>query len=102
MTAAPLRLRSINSPSMSESCTGIDAVGKRSDRRLSRPDGMSVFCHDDVAQTLLSVLVRLGTTDNSPQPRRHRLKKIVRDFRAGELRRSRILGDDSEGDLRRL
>src|ERR1700704_2235286 len=41
MTAAPLRLKSINSPLMSESCTGIDVVGVRSARRRSRPEAMS-------------------------------------------------------------
>src|SRR3954447_19464434 len=66
MTAAPLRLRSINSPSISESWTGIEAVGNRSERRLSRPDGMFVFCHASPLQRLQGqVLPCCPSTDKS-------------------------------------
>src|SRR5258706_10411904 len=78
MTAAPLRLRSINSPSMSESCTGIDAVGKRSERRLSRPDGMFVFCHGRRLQVQPLQLAKAQTRVSVPH--RHSIKQHPRKY----------------------
>src|SRR5213075_2729376 len=92
MTAAPLRLRSINSPLMSESCTGMDVVGVRSALRRSRPLAMNRII-GGCALRVASCATRNSQLATMPSRRRDRHPIAARQLQ--ELCRARV----GHGDL---